>query len=220
MLVTPRSHGSRHAEVGDERVAVPREQQVLRLDVAVDHVLAVGVLEGLGRLAGDAERILQRQLPLPPKAVPQALALDVRHGEPEPAGGLAGVEDREDVRVLEPGGEPDLALEPLRAHGGGELRVEHLQGYGPVVLEVAGKVDRGHAPAAELPLERVTVLQRFTERRERIWHQPRVFGRGRAKDTVRTKGGESRPGSPLTATRSPAARRPDGSGSARSGDRS
>ena len=36
-------------------------------------------------------------------------------------GGLAGIVDGEDVRVLQPGGEPDLALEPLRAERGGQL---------------------------------------------------------------------------------------------------
>ena len=36
------------AEVGDPRVAVPVEQDVGRLEVAVDHAVLVGVLDGLG----------------------------------------------------------------------------------------------------------------------------------------------------------------------------
>ena len=47
--------------------------------------------------------------------------------------------------MLEPGGEPDLALEALGAERGGELGVEHLERDRPVVPEVAGEVDRGHA---------------------------------------------------------------------------
>ena len=69
--------------------------------------------------------------------------------------------------MLQPGGEPDLALEPLGPEGGGELGVEHLERDRAVVPEVLGEVDRGHAAAAELALERVAALQRFTEWGER-----------------------------------------------------
>jgi hypothetical protein len=43
--------------------------------------------------------------------------------------------------------------------------VEDLEGDQPLVLDVAGQVDRGHATAAKLPLERVTVLERVAKRR-------------------------------------------------------
>ncbi len=74
--------------------------------------------------------------------------------------------------MLEPGGELDLALEPVVAHAGGELRMEQLERHRPVVPEVAGEVDRGHAPAPELALERVSLHQRLTEPLERIYGQP------------------------------------------------
>ena len=70
-----------------------------------------------------------------------------------------GIEDREDVRVLEPGGEADLALEPVGAERGGQLGVQHLERDRAVVLEVLGQVDRGHAAAPELAVERVAVGQ-------------------------------------------------------------
>ena len=72
--------------------------------------------------------------------------------------------------MLEPGGEVDLAEKALGAHGGGELGVEHLDRDRPVVLEVAGEPDGGHAPAAELALERVAVPQAFAKRRDRVSH--------------------------------------------------
>ena len=59
------------------------------------------------------------------------------------------------MRVLEPGGEADLALEPLRPQRGRQLGVKDLEGDRPVVADVLGQVDRRHAPAAELPLDRV-----------------------------------------------------------------
>jgi hypothetical protein len=40
------------------------QQNVLRLDVAVDHALSVGVVEGVGGLPRDPERVGDRELPL------------------------------------------------------------------------------------------------------------------------------------------------------------
>ena len=58
--------------------------------------------------------------------------------------------------MLEPGGRADLAQEALGAEAAGELGVQHLEGDGAVVAEVAGEIDGGHAAAAELALERVS----------------------------------------------------------------
>ena len=55
------------------------------------------------------------------------LALDERHDVEEAAVRLARVEQREDVRVLEVGGELDLGEEPLGADHGGELGPQDLE---------------------------------------------------------------------------------------------
>ena len=57
--------------------------------------------------------------------------------------------------MLEPGGQPDLALEALGPERVTQLGMEHLERDRPVVPEVPGEIDRGHAPAAELALDRV-----------------------------------------------------------------
>jgi hypothetical protein len=67
--------------------------------------------------------------------------------------------NREDVRVVEPGGEPDLPDKPLGAQRVRQLGMEDLQGDGAVVPDIAGQVDGGHAAAAELALEHVAVGQ-------------------------------------------------------------
>ena len=66
--------------------------------------------------------------------------------------------------MLQAGGELDLAQEPLGAERRGELGMEHLEGDRAVVLEVLGQVDRRHAAAAELALERVAIGERRLER--------------------------------------------------------
>ena len=67
--------------------------------------------------------------------------------------------------MLEPRGEFDLSKEPIRPEDVGQLGVEHFQGNEAVMLEVAGQVDRRHAPASELPLDQVAVTQRVGQGR-------------------------------------------------------
>ena len=61
--------------------------------------------------------------------------------------------------MLKPSSRPDLSQETFRAKHGCELRAQHLQGHWPVVLNVMREIDRGHAPAPELALDRVAVAQ-------------------------------------------------------------
>jgi hypothetical protein len=63
------------------------------------------------------------------------------------------------VRMPQACGDPDLEEEPLRSERGGELGAQDLKGDGPIVPEVVGKVDRGHAAASELALDAVAISQ-------------------------------------------------------------
>src|SRR6267143_5613525 len=73
------------------------------------------------------------------------------------ADGLARVDERQDVRVREPGGDPDLAQEPLGAEGRGERGLEHFDGDFAAVLLVLGEVDGRHPTPPELALDGVAV---------------------------------------------------------------
>ena len=86
----------------------------------------MGVGERVGHFTGDVERLLDREFGLLPEASAQALALDVGHRVPQLSIGLSGVEDGQDMGVLEPGGRADLAEEALR----GPLR-GRARGAGP-----------------------------------------------------------------------------------------
>ena len=58
------------AEIGHQRV--PRvEQDVGRLDVPVDHAGPVRVAQRIGHLAGDLERVADRELALPDEPLAQ-----------------------------------------------------------------------------------------------------------------------------------------------------
>jgi hypothetical protein len=137
----------------------------------------------------------ERELPVAGEPVAEGLALDERHGEPEPAGGVARVEDGEDVGVVQAGGGVDLALEPLGAEGRGEVGVEDLEGDQPIVLEIAGEEDGGHAAPPELSLECVAAAQPFLELRPQVGHaRTGVEAGGNCPAKGRTRGskGEGR----------------------------
>ena len=158
-------HGRGHAEIGDDRLAV-LEQDVLRLDVAVDHALAVGVVQGERHLARDPQGDGHGELALPLEPAAQRFAAQVRHDVVEQAVGHAGIEQRQDVRMGEPGNDADLAQEPLGLDRGGELRMHHLEGDVAVVPEVVREIHGGGAaPAQEdwaavgLPLDAIAVGQ-------------------------------------------------------------
>ena len=59
------------------------------------------------------------------------------------------------MRVLETGGDLDLAQEPVGAERDCKLGAQDLQGDGAAVSQVLGEVDRRHPTATELVLDRV-----------------------------------------------------------------
>jgi hypothetical protein len=61
--------------------------------------------------------------------------------------------------MLQAGGDPDLLKESLRSERGGELGAQDLERDGPIVPEIVGEVDRGHAAASELALDAVAIGQ-------------------------------------------------------------
>ena len=150
---------ARDPEVRHQCVAA-REQDVLGLHVAVDQALAVGVVERLAGLPHQAQRLRHWERALPREPLAQGLAIDVRH-DVERAGRLlvggAGIEQGQDVGVLEPRLDLDLEQEALRGLAGDDLRAQHLDRDGAVMLAVARQVHHRHAAPAQLPVNRVTV---------------------------------------------------------------
>jgi len=68
---------------------------------------------------------------------------------------LAGLDECQDVGVVEPGGDRDLAKEALDADGAGERRVQQLDRNRAAEPDIGSEEHRRHSALAELALDGV-----------------------------------------------------------------
>jgi len=125
-----------NAKVGDERVTGV-EKDVLGLDVTMHYAATVRPCECVANLARDRKRI----------------------GGGQRAGGVAGIEHGEDVRVLQPRRDVDLAPEAFRAHRVADIRAQDLQRDRPPVAQVTGAKHHRHAANAGRAFNGVAISQ-------------------------------------------------------------
>ncbi len=146
------AHGQGDPEIGDHRLAFI-EQDVFRLDVPMDDVLRVRVPQGGGDISGDTERLLNGELFLPRQPVAQRFACHVRHDVEQKPVRFTGVVQRQDVGMIQPGGDLHLTQKPIGPEGRRHLRAEHLDRHPTVMLDVVREIDGGHAAAPQLSLD-------------------------------------------------------------------
>ena len=103
---------SRDAEVGDDRLLVVRDQNVGRLQIAVDDADFVRRLQAGDDLTRQRDRPFDRQLPLGRQQAREVGAVHERHRDVFDAVDLAEVVDANDVGVRDLSGQHQLALEP------------------------------------------------------------------------------------------------------------
>ena len=117
------------AEVGDVRLALGVEQDVGRLEVAVQDAPLVGVVHRLGRLGHQPRPRPSGRPCTVGEPVGEAAALDQLHAEVVLAVVLADLVDRHDVRVVERGDRLGLVPEPPQLVVAGQLAgPDHLEG--------------------------------------------------------------------------------------------
>ena len=91
------------------------QEDVLRLDVPMDHSVAVSEIQRVGNFAGELDRVRYRQLPFTSESVPKAFPSTNGIVNHKLVVRLPRVEDADDVRVLKAGGEADFLLETIGA---------------------------------------------------------------------------------------------------------
>ena len=125
-------HVLRHAEVGHERGPVLRDEDVPRLQVAVDDPPLVGMMNRRAHLLDDGEGSRGGH-PAPRQHGRQRFAFDVIHHEVRLATAVAAdLVHGNNVRVPQPGQVPRLVEEPPQ--GRADLRItgfQHLHGREP-----------------------------------------------------------------------------------------
>ena len=153
------------------------QENVLGLNVAMHDILAMGIVECPRDRRRDGDRVTERKLRLPFEPAPERLALDVGHDVEEDIADRAGIEQRDDVRVLEVGRDSDLLQEPRRAQHGHQLGAHDLHCDVPVVLHVPSQIDRRHRAVPKLAPDHVTISERSADAINRtagrVGHQAR-----------------------------------------------
>ena len=127
------------------------EQHIGRLHVPVHQAAGVRRVQRGGHLGHDPGGAGRRQRASPVQQAVHVLAADVAHRDEEHATGLAGVEDRDDVRVVHRrrgAGFPDEP--PPEGVVPGQVPGEDLQRHPAAQPDVTGPVDHGHAAPADL----------------------------------------------------------------------
>ncbi len=137
-------------EVGDFGRAVLRQQDVGRLQVAVNDAFVVRCLHGAGQRLQQACGLPCRQRGAVELPVQAAAGTELQ-GEEGPAVVLADLVDLDDVRVLEAGDGLGLGAETCQLRlAGVAAGQDHLEGDDAAQLDVPRLVDDTHATLAEL----------------------------------------------------------------------
>ena len=175
-----RNHRPADAEIRHHSVPL-MQQHVVRLDVAMDDVVAMRVVERVRDFARQPDRVLERQTALAREPRPERLALDEGHREEQPPVHLARIVERQDVWMGQSGRQADLAKEAFAAEGTGELEAKDLERDVPVVAKIARAIHDGHAAFTEHLLEAIGRRDAFGKAadvglHDRAWSLPHVSG--------------------------------------------
>ena len=118
------------------------------------------VAQRVRHLASDLESFVDRELTFPGQALAQRFSLDIGHDIIEQPVGFIRVVQRQDVRVVETGGDLNLLEKPGCPERRGQLGPEHLQGNRALILQILGEEDVRHSPVPHFPLDLVTASER------------------------------------------------------------
>ncbi len=177
-------HGAGDPEVRDLDGALFGDEHIARLDVAVDHSVAMRVRQRPGDIGGDFGGPVGVQRSGRAQDRRQGPAVDELHDDEVGTAVLAPVEDGHDVGVRQVGCRLGLAAEAFHerpVHR--QLGKEHLESDRAVEQLVVGAIHLGHAAACHQMRELVASRE-----------HPGCFGRLHAGQSLRLAGSTLEPG--------------------------
>ena len=152
---------SREAEVrqvdvvGAVRPGPRVDKHVGWLHVAMHKAARVGSIQGARHLREDPDRVRRVQTAAL-QTLLEVTPVDVAHGDEENVLGRPGLVDRDDVRMVDRGGQLRLAQEAIAERLVlGEARSEQLEGDLPLEPQILGQVHDAHAAEAQQRLDPV-----------------------------------------------------------------
>jgi len=142
--------GAGDAKVGHFGPAVGAEQDIGRLDVAMNQAAAVGKVKGAAHLLDDLQRLLLTE-GAPGQSIEQGSPLQTLHGDIVNAGLLTHIVDGDDVGVAELGSGAGLALKAGDEFWVGlKMLRQDLERGVSAQRGLEGLVDNGHSAPAKL----------------------------------------------------------------------
>jgi hypothetical protein len=175
-------HRAGQAEVSDlDAPAALGQQDVGRLDVAVDQPLFVGGVQTGGDLQADAQHLPDRRRPVPFEMAFERGTVDELHDQVRHGPGVLDGVNADNVVVADRGGDPGLADEALVGRVAvGQVRGQHLDGDDTLQPLVERLEDDAHAALADdsqhLVMAKPAERARFPRRGQEFQRLPAVAG--------------------------------------------
>ena len=168
------------------------QQDVLRLDVAVNDAFRMRVAEGIGHFTGNAHGVVDWQLLFACEPIAQRLTIHEWHHVKQEAVYVAGIVQRQDVRMLQAGRGLDLGEKSFGAKRRREIGVQHLERHLAAVPEIAREIHGGHATRANFTLDVVSLGKARAESGNDVGHDEAVIteqaSRGQPSRRCRVQG--------------------------------
>ena len=159
-----------HLAVTDRSVRVHAQEDVVRLQIAVDDAVEVRRRDTAHGGQHERDRLDERHLSRSLHPIGERLAREQLHDQTRRALVLDDVEDRHDVRVIDAARGERLAAETREHLGtGGERGEDPLERDTALGADVDGRVDLRHPAAAEQALDPVLVSNHLTDRERLRW---------------------------------------------------
>ena len=138
------------AQIGQLDHAAARQQDIVRLDVAMDQALLVSIFQGAGASQDDVQGVAHFELAQLVEPLLQAAGFPVLHGHVLVAVVLRHAVTMKDVGMVQLGHEASFALETLdEGLVADQVFGQNLQGNVAVQADLAGLVDGTHATGAQ-----------------------------------------------------------------------